>query len=135
MYEAKPMLTEPKKNTLKLLIALAWADGRVDETETQVIEELLDSYGANPDEADEIKSWAKQPKSLDDVNADDITGSDAELALTQAVFVTFVDGQQTQKEIDLLNQLATKLHLSDRVTAAILDQAAQRARELLGQMQ
>ena len=41
------MLDENRIKLLKLLVALAWADGRVDEEEMEIVEAMLDSFEAS----------------------------------------------------------------------------------------
>ena len=58
------MLDETNKKLLKLLIALAWADGRVDEEEMEVVEAMLDTFEADKQMAEELREWAKTQRSL-----------------------------------------------------------------------
>ena len=128
------MLTEEKKNTLKLLIALAWADGRVDEEELEVVEALLDAYGAAEEDAAELRAWAKEPRSLDDVNTSGLSVSDAELALQHGVLLTHIDGEQTADEVELLNKFIAKLGLPEELAAPILESATNWAKQLLPEL-
>jgi tellurite resistance protein len=129
------MLTDANKNVLKLLVALAWADGRVDEEEIEVVNALLDGYGANNEEAEEIRGWAKQPRNLDDVDVSELTVSDTELALQHAVLLTYIDGEQTAKEVELLDKFVARLGFTREAAAPILESADAWAKSLLPELE
>lgn len=128
------MLNDAKKNVLKLLVALAWADGRVDEEEIEVVNALLDAYGANDEEAEEIRTWAKTRRTLDDVDVSDLTVSDTELALQHAVLLTYIDGEQSDKEVELLDSFCAKLGFTKEAAAPILESADAWAKGLLPEL-
>jgi tellurite resistance protein len=128
------MLTDQKKNILKLLIALAWADGRVDEEELEVVEALLDAYGANEEESEELRAWAGKKRSLDDVDTTGLSVSDAELALQHGVVLTHIDGEQSADEVELINKFIDKLGLPEELSKPILESANNFARELLPEL-
>jgi uncharacterized membrane protein YebE (DUF533 family) len=125
------MIDDTKIKLLKLLVALAWADGRVDEEEMEIVEAMLDSFQADEETAITIRAWAKQPRSLDDIDVSDLTIEDAELVLFQAVLLTFIDGEQTEKEVELLAEFIAKLGLEKEHADAVLSSATARAKELL----
>ncbi len=125
------MLNESKKKVLELLVALAWADGRIAEEETEVLEAMLESFDADEEDASALRQWAAQPRTLEEVDTTSLSPSDAVLALSQAVFITFVDGVQTPEELDLLGALATKLEIPEAEAGVILEQSADRAKALL----
>jgi uncharacterized membrane protein YebE (DUF533 family) len=125
------MIDETQKKLLKLLAALAWADGRVDAEEMEVVEAMLDTFGADENFCDEIREWAKTPRSLDDVDVSGLSKDDAALVLYQAVLLTFIDGEQSEKERALLDEFMSKLGLSKEEAAPILDRAQSKAKDLL----
>lgn len=129
------MLTDEKKNILRLLIALAWADGRVDEEELEVVEALLDAYNASADDAAELRAWAKEPRSLDDVDTAGLSVSDAELALQHGVLLTYIDGEQTAEEVELIDKFIDKLGLPAELAQPILESAANFAKQLLPELE
>jgi uncharacterized membrane protein YebE (DUF533 family) len=129
--EERSMADAVREKLLKLLIALAWADGRVDEEEMEIVEAMLDTFEIDEATGDEIRKWAKTPRSLDDMDVSDLTKDDAGLVLYQAVLLTYIDGEQSQKEIDLLNEFMAKLGFTPGEAAPILERATARALELL----
>jgi len=129
------MLADEKKSTLKLLVALAWADGRVDEEEKEVVEAMLDAFGAEEEEAAELREWATQPRTLDDVDVSSMDKSDLELALQHGVLLTHIDGEQSEKEVELLVDLVDKLGLSKEEAKPIIESANAFAKALLPELE
>jgi uncharacterized membrane protein YebE (DUF533 family) len=126
---------EKEKMMMKLLVAMAWADGRVDAEEMQVVEAMLESYGVEPETTEEVLAWAKTPRTLDDVDIAGLSSDDAELVLHQSVLLSFVDGEQSDKEIDLLNALIRKLAISTEAADAVMKSATAHAQSLLPVLQ
>ena len=129
------MLTAEKKSILRLLTALAWADGRVDAEEQEVVEALLDAFGAEPGEAGEIREWARTPRSLDDVDVSGLSRSDVQLALQHGVLLTYIDGEQSESETKMLDTLVAKLGLTPEEAAPLLESANAFAKELLSALE
>jgi uncharacterized membrane protein YebE (DUF533 family) len=77
---------------VKGLVSVAWADGRVAEEETEVIEALLQAFDASPSEAREIRKYAEQPRTIDEIPVTDLSFDDRRLLLQHAVLLTFIDG-------------------------------------------
>lgn len=121
---------EQDMSILKALVSVAWADGRVTPEETQVIDGLLAGYGASPSEAHEIRSFGREPKTLDDIQVSDLSLDDRRVLLQHAVLITMVDGEQNQKEQTLLLALARKLRLPAFEVPGLLAAAKLRAKDL-----
>jgi tellurite resistance protein len=116
---------------VKSLVAVAWADGRMDDEETEVIEALLSAFEIQGEDADAVREYAKTPRSLDDVPLTDLSAHDRRLLLQHAVIVTYIDGKQTDDEVKVLAELVSRLKIPDDEAKALLDTAGQRARRLL----
>lgn len=99
------------EKTIQALIATAWADGRVGDDEQEVIETLLDAYGVMGDDAARIREWARTRRTLDQIDFAGMAEVDKVLLLQQAVFVTYIDGVQTEEELALLHDLARRMNL------------------------
>ncbi|MCK9460271.1 MAG: TerB family tellurite resistance protein [Proteobacteria bacterium] len=125
------MLTPEKKSILQLLTALAWADGRVDTEEQEVVEALLDAFGAEAGEAEELRAWAKEPRTLDSVDLSGLARTDVQLALQHGVLLTYIDGEQSESEKKLIGALVDKLGLSTEEAAPLLESANAFAKQLL----
>ena len=116
---------------IKGLVSVAWADGRVAQEEIEVIEALLDAFEASPSEAMEVREYAKQPKSIDDIPLTDLSFDDRRVLLQHAVLLTFIDGEQHEKERKLLEDLCEKLRIPAVEARGIIDAASERAKSFL----
>jgi len=125
------MLTPEKKSILQLLTALAWADGRVDTEEQEVVEALIDAFGADADEAEELRVWAKTPRTLDGIDVSGLARTDIQLALQHGVLLTYIDGEQSEAERKLIDDLVVRLGLSREDAAPLLESANAFAKQLL----
>jgi tellurite resistance protein len=116
---------------LKSLVAVAWADGRVDGEESEVIEALISAFDVSGDDADRIREYAKQPRTLDDVPLTELSAEDRRTLLQHALIVTYIDGQQSEQEKKVLADLVAKLRLPEDEAKDILEAAEARAKRLL----
>ena len=129
------MLDDGKKCSLKLLVALAWADGRVDEEEMEVVEAFLDAYGAEDDEVQEIREWAREKRTLDDVDVSGMDMSDLTSVLQHAVLLTYIDGEQSEAEVKLLKDFVAKLGLTTEEAEPVLMAAEHFTKQLLPELE
>jgi uncharacterized tellurite resistance protein B-like protein len=116
---------------LKGLVSVAWADGRVSERETEMLEALIVAFGATPSEALEIRHFASEVRSLADVPIHDLGYHDRRALLGQAVLLTFVDGEQQEREREVLKELGSVLRIPAAEARGIVEASEQQARELL----
>jgi tellurite resistance protein len=116
---------------IKGLVCVAWADGRVAGEEAEIIESLLDAFGATPTDRREVQLVAKKPRALSDIPIHELSGDDRRVLLQHAVLVTFVDGEQDEKEKKLLDSLCEVLRVPMLEAKAIIGAAEERARSTL----
>jgi tellurite resistance protein len=116
---------------LKSLVAVAWADGRVDTEEHEVIEALLDSFEIKGDAAESIREYAKTPRTLDDVPLSELSASDRRVLLQHAVILSYIDGEQSDTEKTVIAQLVERLRIPGEEAAELLSSADERARRLM----
>ncbi len=116
---------------VKSLVAVAWADGRVDDNETEVIDALISAFGLEGDDAASVREYAKTERSIEDVPLTELSRSDRHVLLQHAVVLTWVDGEQTDKEVAVLDTLTQRLNLEDEEASAIRAAANDRAKRLL----
>jgi uncharacterized membrane protein YebE (DUF533 family) len=116
---------------LKGLVSVAWADGKVAAEEMGIIDGLLQGYDASPSEVHEVRLFARQPRTLDDVPLTDLSASDRRILLHQAVLITFADGEQSDAERQVLADLAARLRLPAEEARAILDSGTRHAQSML----
>jgi tellurite resistance protein len=117
---------------LKGLVAVAWADGRVVPEESEILESLFVAFGATPTQRREVELFAKNPRTLSDVPIYDLSHDDRRVLLQHAVLLTFVDGQQHEREKKLLDDLCETLRIPTVEAKGIVGAAEDRARGMLG---
>ncbi len=114
-------MTPQQKNIVKSLIAVAWADGKVERIESGVIEGLLCGFDATDEEEHELLEYARQRRTLnDDLPLAELRREDRELVLANAALITHADGRQTRAEQSLLDRLSELLGFSPAEARAIL---------------
>lgn len=116
---------------VKSLVAVAWADGRMDDSETEVIEALISAFELAGEDADAIREYAKESRSIEDVPLTDLASHDRRMLLQHAVILTYVDGEQTDDERAVLDTLVSKLNLPEDEAKDLLQAAESRAKRLL----
>jgi tellurite resistance protein len=116
---------------LKALVAVAWADGRVDGEESEVIEALISSFELGPTDAQSIRDYARTKRSLSDVALTELSASDRRLLLQHAVILTYIDGEQTDREREVLGDLVKTLRLPEEEAGPLVAAADARARRLV----
>ena len=116
---------------IKGLVCVAWADERIAGEETEILESVLDAFGATPTEKREVRLFAKERRTLSDIPIHDLSGDDRRVLLQHAVLLTFVDGEQHESEKKMLEELAGYLHIPALEAKAILGAAEERAKSML----
>lgn len=102
-----------EKNVLKSLIAVAWTDGKIEEGEVGVIEGLLSGFDASEEEETEILEYAKTRRTLDDIPLTELSDEDRELLLSNAALLTHADGEQSDDERGVIDELIDLLEFSE----------------------
>jgi tellurite resistance protein len=114
------------------LVPVAWADGSFAETEKEMLEALLEAYGANEDQKQALREYAKEQRNLDDINLQDLSFGDRRVLLQCAVLLSFADGEQHPSESKLLGELAVKLRIPADEAMHVVAEAEARAKKHLG---
>ena len=122
---------EQDKAIIRALVPVAWADGVFAEQEKETLEALLDAFGANDAEKSELRAFAAEKKTLDDINLQDLSADDRRVLLQHAVLLSFVDGEQSKEELEFLHTLAGRLKIPADETKSILETAGTRAKKFL----
>ncbi len=125
---------EQDYDILRSLVSVAWADGTFDEREREMLEALIESFGADEDEAKEIREYAEEAKTLDDIPLNDLSAGDRRVLFQHAIVLTWIDGDQHEKEVEFLNGLQAKLNIPDdeaKELTAISNERAQRLLKML----
>jgi uncharacterized tellurite resistance protein B-like protein len=116
---------------LRTLVSVAWADGDFAERERQLLDALLESFGATDAEAADMRQYASTPKSIDDVPLTELSHGDRRAVLQHAVVLSWVDGAQAKEELDMLEHLRAKMNIPPEEAQPLIDAANARAKELL----
>ena len=116
---------------VRALVPMAWADGEFAEQEMETIDALLDAYSATDEEKKSLKEYAKQKRTLDDIDLQELSADDRRVLLQHAVLLSFADGKQSPDEFEFLEKLATKLKIPDADAKALMAAGAERAKKFL----
>jgi uncharacterized tellurite resistance protein B-like protein len=116
---------------VRALVPVAWADGEFADKEKEMLEGLLEGYGATEDEKNQLREYAKDKRTLDDINLQDLSAGDRRVLLQCAVLLTFADGHQHPAESKLLGELATKLRIPEEEAKQVITEAEARAKKHL----
>lgn len=117
---------------VKGLIPIAWADGDFGEKEREAITGILAAYGASDAEKEQVLEYAKEQRTLDDIDLQELSATDRRVLLQTAVVISFVDGEQSVTESTMLHELAVRLRIPDAEAKDCMQQAAERAKHHLG---
>jgi len=117
-------MTPSEKNIVRSLVAVAWADGKLEKPESGVLEGLLVGFDATPEEEQEILEYARERRTLNEgVPLSELSSEDRELLLANAALLTHADGTQSESERELLQKLVKLLGFSEAEAKPILDSA------------
>jgi len=114
---------------VRALVPVAWADGEFAEKEREMLEGLLEAYGATDAEKADVRSYASEKRTLEDINLQDLSAGDRRVLLQCAVLLTFADGEQHASESKLLGDLAVKLRIPDEEAKSVIAAAEERAKK------
>ena len=116
---------------VKALVSVAWADGVYADREREMIAALLDAYGADAAEKKAVEEYAAQPRSLDDVDPQDLSAADRRTLLQHAVLLAFADGDFSPQEAEHIAGLSAKLRIPEDESKALFQASAERAKKSL----
>lgn len=115
---------------LKGLVSVAWADGHVNDAETEVLEGLLLAFNASASEAHEIRKYAAKARTIDDVPVAELSFDDRRVLLQHAVLLAHIDGDHAEAEKKMLDELCRKLRIPEVEAKGIITLAERRALEM-----
>lgn len=113
-------MTPQEKTIVKLLIAVAWADGEMQAPEQGVIEGLVSGFDASPAEEAELVAYARTPRTLRDVPVSDLSADDRETLMRNAALLVHSDDEETLGEQTILDHLAAVLEIGAKERAEIV---------------
>ena len=116
---------------VKSLVSVAWADGVYAAEEREMVEALIAAFDASDEDARQIREYAAEKKTIDDVPVSDLSADDRRVLLQHAVLLTFVDGSQDETEKAFLGKLCEKLRIPGDEAKVLLEAAEARAKRFL----
>jgi tellurite resistance protein len=116
---------------VKALVSVAWADGVYGEEERETVEALISAFGATDQEAADIRSYAAEKKSLDDIPMSELSTDDRRILLQHAVLLSMIDGEQHPTEKAMIEELCKRLRIPDDESKALTEAAEARAKKFL----
>lgn len=116
---------------VKSLVSVAWADGVYAEEEREMVEALIAAFEATEEEAKEIRAYAAEKKTLEDIPLSDLDADDRRVLVQHAVLLSYVDGEQAASEKALIEELCKKLRIPDDEAKSVIEVADARAKRFL----
>ena len=116
---------------IQALVPIAWADGDFAAAEKEMLDALLEAHEASPEEKTKLQEYAKEKRTLDDINLQDLSAASRRVLLQHAVLLSFADGEQHATESKLIADLATKLRIPEDEAKAVITEAEARAKKNL----
>lgn len=116
---------------VRALVPVAWADGAFAQKEQQMLDALLEAYGASEEQKKAVREYAKDKRTLEDIELQELSAADRRVLLQHAVLLTFADGEQQAAESKLLGELAAKLRIPEAEAKAVMAEAEARAKKHL----
>lgn len=116
---------------LRSLVAIAWADGHFAAEEGEVIEAMISTFALSTDDAATVRVYAKTPRTLDDVPVAELSEEERRTLLQHAVILSYIDGGQSERELDIIDELVDRLGIPEKEADALIAGANERARSLL----
>jgi uncharacterized membrane protein YebE (DUF533 family) len=95
--------------TLALLIAMAWADGKFEDAEKEAVRGAAEVFNLPRDLRARLEELMKKPSPIDELLFDTVSEHDRAFAFVAATWMASADEDVDPKEEALLDQIATKL--------------------------
>jgi uncharacterized membrane protein YebE (DUF533 family) len=124
-------MDEQNMAIVKSLVSVAWADGEFADAEREVIDALISAFEATEAEAAEVRAYAAEKKTIDDIPLTDLSTNDRRVLLQHAVLLSYIDGEQGEAEKTFLDALCKKLRIPQDESATLIAEADERAKSFL----
>jgi tellurite resistance protein len=98
--------------TLSLLIAMAWADGRLDDSEAQGVRGATEVLNLTKEQRDRVETMLATPAPLSQIGVSLLGARDQAFAYVAAAWLAHVDNKLDPKEEEMLGELGAKLGFS-----------------------
>ncbi|MBK6519610.1 MAG: hypothetical protein IPM79_34685 [Polyangiaceae bacterium] len=116
---------------LKSLVSVAWSDGEFGPHEKEMLDALLVAFDADETQSADLRKYAEQKRTLDDIPLDELSADDLRVLVQHAVLLTFIDGTQNVHEKEYVEQMARYIGVPDDEAKHLIEVAEQRAKRNL----
>jgi tellurite resistance protein len=116
---------------LKALVVVAWSDGSFADVEGEAIDGLLAAHDATEAEKAELHGFAKEPRTLDDIQLQELSAADRRVLLQHAVLVTYVEKEPSAAQIAFISKLAEHVKIPPDEAKSVINTARERVQKLL----
>lgn len=116
---------------VKALVAVAWSDGRMDNEEQDVLDALVSAFQLSADDTKAVRTYAASARTMAEVNVSNLTEDERRQLLQHAVILTYVDGDQSDRERDVIAELVKTLSIPGEEADTLIAAAAKRAQRLV----
>jgi uncharacterized membrane protein YebE (DUF533 family) len=99
--------------TLAILVAIAWADGRIDEREKASVRGASQIFNLTKEQRAQIDGMLEKASTLDAVHVDRLKERDRDFAYVAAAWMCGVDEEVAGKEEGMLWRLSDLLSIDD----------------------
>jgi len=116
---------------LKALVVVAWSDGDFAQVERDAIDGLLAAYEATETEKAELHEFAKEPRTLDDIELQELSAADRRVLLQHAVLVTYAEKNPSPTQVAFIDKLAAHVKVPAEEAKSVVDAARERVQKLM----
>jgi uncharacterized membrane protein YebE (DUF533 family) len=106
-------MSEAKVEVLKIVLAIAYADGQVSPEEERLVDFLIDSSGLTAEEEEAVRAQHDATADLCRISALVTDPRERAKAYEQVALVSMMDGAQAAAESELLKKLRPTLAIAD----------------------
>jgi uncharacterized tellurite resistance protein B-like protein len=124
-------MREEDMAVVKSLVSVAWADGTFADAEKEMVDALIAAFEATEDEAKDIREYAGEKRTLEDMPVFDLRPDDRRVLLQHAVLLTYVDGDQHESEKAFIGDMCKTLEIPDVEAHELIGVAEARAKRFL----
>lgn len=96
------------------LAAVGWADGHLDPEEADAIVRTASDEGLDLDEIAEIEAATKSPVDIGEIDRRNMSKEDRLFVYAVAAWMTWLDGEVTDTEIEALRKLGDALKIPEK---------------------
>jgi uncharacterized tellurite resistance protein B-like protein len=116
---------------LKALAVVAWSDGNFAQVERDAIDGLLAAYDATETEKAELYEFAKEPRTLADIELQELSAADRRVLLQHAVLVTYAEKTPSATQVEFIAKLAEHVKVPPEEAQGVVAAARERVQKLI----